>query len=637
MSLKINIAVSIISLCIVSSCGQKKTPKSDIKNQQVNTVTEKDYLQKIFDLDTLPPGKGRMAIILKEDSVFKLDANYSANPFYHYFKARTYEIEKKTDSAIIAYKKMKSKKKWDDIDLLKTYSIIDHTINNGVMVEAVLMNQIVAATQIAERKKSKLVYKYYDLLAKAYYQNQNNKQALYYSELYYQRHPYNWHRVVKQRYYDICFLLASRLQDYKKMASYNTKARLLAKTIPDSMALARTYDNESQIYALQKDYRNSLASSKIYFNYLAKINMLHDVACNNLAKSYLNVNQPDSGVFYFKKGIELAKSNNPAKQKSYLYKGLIDAYAMKGDYEQALGVAITAHAIEIENLKAIDAVKTEELHEKYEAEKKDQNIAVLKSKNQLSESIIRQQKWLIFSVLMVFLGTIALIYTIYRQRSLKEKNKLLRSENQRLNIEQKLLQAQLNPHFVFNAIANLQSLIASGDTSESVRYLSFFSKLLRNVLEQSRRDFIPIEEEIASLHNYMQLQQMRYHHLFDYEIVADELDTESTLIPPMLVQPFIENAIEHGFRNIQYRGMLKIQFKLANEQLLITVDDNGSGITKKGKLQSGKTSLAQVILKQRLQVLFKLDCQQANFAMVDKKINNDKGIKVQITIPAVYD
>lgn len=252
MSLKINIAVSIISICIVSSCRPKKTPKSDIKNQQVNTVTEKDYLQKIFDLDTVPTGKVKIAIILKEDHVFKRDANYNTNPFYHYFKARAYELERKTDSAIIAYKKMKIKKKWDDIDLLKTCSIVDHTINNSVMVEAVLMSQIVAATKIAERKKSKLVYKYYDLLAKAYYQNQNNKQALYYSELYYQHHPHKWHRVVKQRYYDICFLLASRLQDYKKMASYNTKARLLAKTIPDSMALARTYDNESQIYALQK-------------------------------------------------------------------------------------------------------------------------------------------------------------------------------------------------------------------------------------------------------------------------------------------------------------------------------------------------------------------------------------------------
>ena len=141
MSLKINIAVSIISICIVSSCRPKKTPKSDIKNQQVNTVTEKDYLQKIFDLDTVPTGKVKIAIILKEDHVFKRDANYNTNPFYHYFKARAYELERKTDSAIIAYKKMKIKKKWDDIDLLKTCSIVDHTINNSVMVEAVLMSQ----------------------------------------------------------------------------------------------------------------------------------------------------------------------------------------------------------------------------------------------------------------------------------------------------------------------------------------------------------------------------------------------------------------------------------------------------------------------------------------------------------------
>ncbi|MET0571708.1 MAG: cell division protein FtsL, partial [Pedobacter agri] len=434
------------------------------------------------------------------------------------------------------------------------------------------------------------------------------------------------------------FLLASRLMDDKKMAEYNSKARLYAENIGDSLALARTYDSESQIYALKKNYRKSLASSKMYFNYLAKMHMLHDVAFNNLANSYINMQMPDSAIFYFRKGIEMAKSNNPTKIKDYLYKGLIDAYAMKGEYKKALDVSVAAHEIEINNLKAIDVVKIEELHEKYDAEKKDQNIATLKHKNRLSESVIRQQKWMIFSALVVCLGAVALVYSIYRQRNLHQKNQLLESENQRLSIEQKLLQAQLNPHFIFNSIANLQSLIAMGNASESVRYLSFFSRLLRDVLEQSRKDFISLDEEITSLQNYVQLQQMRYPGLFKYEItISDDLDSNTALIPPMLLQPFVENAIEHGFRNLQYEGLLSIDFSLKNGQLLILINDNGVGITNKTVSQSGKTSLAQVILKERLKVLFKVDCQHAFFEVTDRKVNNEKGVEVQLFIPMVYD
>ena len=195
-----------------------------------------------------------------------------------------------------------------------------------------------------------------------------------------------------------------------------------------------------------------------------------------------------------------------------------------------------------------------------------------------------------FLIVIIFIAAVALFYIVYRQQRLRERNTLLKSENQRLNMEQKLLQVQLNPHFIFNAISNLQSLVASGDTTESVRYLQSFSGLLRGILEQNRKDFIEIQEEITSLNNYIQLQQMRYAGVFNYEITVDnELDIDEILIPPMLIQPFVENTIEHGFRNITYKGLLKISFKVDGESLVINIDDNGSGLTKKADDKTEKT------------------------------------------------
>ncbi len=164
---------------------------------------------------------------------------------------------------------------------------------------------------------------------------------------------------------------------------------------------------------------------------------------------------------------------------------------MKGEHARALEAMDSAYSVEIRDIREIEAVKIADIQEKYEAVKKDQNITELSKRNMLNEKVIRQQRWMLGLALLIFAGGLGFFYFLHRQYRLTERNKLLQSENSRLNIEQKLLQAQLNPHFIFNSIANLQSLVATGDTRQSVRYLSVFSGLLRNVLEQSRRDFIP--------------------------------------------------------------------------------------------------------------------------------------------------
>lgn len=628
---------TILCFLIISSCRDKER-HPEVKEQPGNKpAMQKDYLAVFMSFDTLSSAAVKKKIYL-EDSLFNQMDNKDSNPFYYYFKGRKYSYEKKGDSALITYQKMKGLKPHDDVELLKTYAILLRKMVNGSAVESALMSQIYAALETAEQKHSRITYYFYDLLAQAYFQNHNEKKSIEYAAIYFKHHPFNYHPVIKQRYFDISFLLAYRLNDFKKMAFYNSQARKLAQQFDDSLAIARTYDNEAQIYSQQKQSAKALACSKIYFNYLKKSNTLNDVAFNNLATAFSEDHQPDSAIKYFRAGIAFEKRVTPGKQKDMYYNGLVDAYKMKGDFKNALEAADSAYTIELRNYQAIEAVKVAEMSEKYETEKKDQNIAQLNSRNRLNETIIKQQRWTIFLTLLVFVGVVSFSYIFYRQQRLREKNKLLLSENQRLNVEQKMLQAQLNPHFIFNAIANLQSLVASGHIEESVRYLKSFSGLLRGILEQNRKDFIEIEEEMCSLNNYLQLQQMRYADAFEYKITVDEqLNINETLIPPMLIQPFVENAIEHGFRNIAYKGLLSISFRIKDEMLLIEIDDNGSGLSKKPTPNPKKQSLAQIILKERIDLLFTAKGQQAQFKVVDKGGNANTGVFVEIQIPIIND
>jgi len=641
LSLMNTCARTLIILCticflIIPACRNKEIPPK-AERQSVKKTVFRDDLSLILSLDTLSSAAVKK-IVYQQDSLLGKDPDKESNPYYHYFHARKYVYQKKRDSGLIAYQKMKGLKPNDDIELLKTYRVLTHKMAGGSMVEPALMGQIFAALKIAEQTHSRLTYSFYDLLAQAYFQNHNEKKSIEYAAIYFKHNPFNTHPVIKQRYFDISFLLASRLGDFKKMVHFNAQARRLAKQVGDSLAIARTYDNEAQVYSRQLQTAKALACSKIYFNYLKKTNNLNGIAYNNLATAFSQDKQPDSAIKYYKAGIAFEKRDASARQKDVYYNGLLEAYKMKGDLAHALQAADSAYTIELGNYKAIEAVKVAEIHEKYQTEKKDRNIAELNSRNKLNETIIKQQRWTLFLVLMIFLSIVSFFYSFYRQQRLREKNKLLKSENQRLNVEQKMLQAQLNPHFIFNAIANLQSLVASGHIEESVCYLRSFSELLRSTLEQNRKDFIEIDEEIASLNNYLRLQQMRYADVFDYKIVVDDqLNLNQTLIPPMLVQPFVENAIEHGFRNIGYKGLLSISFKIKDGLLAIEIEDNGSGLGPKPNENPKKQSLAQVILKERIDLLFTANGQQAQFKVSDKRINAVTGVFVEIQIPIVND
>lgn len=144
------------------------------------------------------------------------------------------------------------------------------------------------------------------------------------------------------------------------------------------------------------------------------------------------------------------------------------------------------------------------------------------------------------------------------------------------NLELQSIQAQLNPHFVFNALGSLQGLINTQDLDRANTYLSGFSKLLRSTLYQSSKELVPLSVEMETIENYLKLEQLRFG--FVYERVVDprlqNLDPE---VPTLLIQPVIENAIKHGISGMRNQGRLRIDFAVGGSDLVITIQDNGKG------------------------------------------------------------
>jgi hypothetical protein len=179
------------------------------------------------------------------------------------------------------------------------------------------------------------------------------------------------------------------------------------------------------------------------------------------------------------------------------------------------------------------------------------------------------------------------------QRRTKEQLDKVKLEKDLLELEQKALRLQMNPHFIFNALQSINGYIAMNDSAEARKYLAKFGKLMRMTLENSRTSYTSVEQEAELLYNYSALEAMSQGNRFITEIEIDEaIQPESTFIPVMLIQPFVENAIIHGLKHkIEGGGVLRIIFKLAHENnmpfITVKIIDNGVGRKKAAAYEAG--------------------------------------------------
>ncbi len=231
----------------------------------------------------------------------------------------------------------------------------------------------------------------------------------------------------------------------------------------------------------------------------------------------------------------------------------------------------------------------------------------------------------ILSLLLIAITAIG-VYLIVKRR-ITRKQKQLTIEKEMLMLEQKALRLQMNPHFIFNALNSIQALVSSNDSKTARLYLAKFSKLMRQILDNSRKPTIPLENEIAALENYLAIEQFCHNHRFEYQLIIDEaVDAEELELPPILIQPFVENAIIHGVSQIEYLGKISVRFSLVGKYLKCEIQDNGIGRSAAAKQKSQRDqqhkSTALLITQERLDLLNK-SMDQSSIEIID--LNDDSG------------
>ena len=211
------------------------------------------------------------------------------------------------------------------------------------------------------------------------------------------------------------------------------------------------------------------------------------------------------------------------------------------------------------------------------------------------------------------------------------------------SLRQKVLRSQMNPHFIFNSLNAIQSYVLKNDSEQAVKYLNSFARLIRMILDSSRFDYINLEKEINILEYYLQLQQLRFGDKFIWSLEVDKhIDTDAVLIPAMLAQPFIENAIEHGLQHLEGNGVVKISFKRIKDNIVFEVTDNGIGReaskSKKQNRENENDSLSTKIFDERLFTLNKYSGQKITYEIVDLKDDHEhpSGTSVIISLPVIY-
>jgi two-component system sensor histidine kinase LytS len=270
----------------------------------------------------------------------------------------------------------------------------------------------------------------------------------------------------------------------------------------------------------------------------------------------------------------------------------------------------------------------------------DDKFSEIKSFSFIIDTPFYKKSWFILSTIILFLFAGYLFLDIYiKNINLKNKEKIdtLKIENHLLSLEQKALQLQMNPHFIFNVLNGIKALGNSGKTAELNTTISQFSVLLRSILNNSRKEEISLKEEIESLKNYIELEQGMSSKNFEYSFntCLNAVDVDEILIPTMLIQPFIENAIQHGFQ-ITKKGEITISFEVKNSFLHCTIIDNGIGIhqSKKRKENSNNNSVALKVSKERIENIATKNSFSIDEIMEDSVI---KGTKVWFKIPLKTD
>lgn len=296
----------------------------------------------------------------------------------------------------------------------------------------------------------------------------------------------------------------------------------------------------------------------------------------------------------FRKAEAFTNISKDQALKGSVYAKMSNAFKLEEQFDSALfylekskimndSVSYASNAKQMALLEAY--YKNEGLLKEKALLKGDLDLSELKSKNNLI-GLVAIAFGLTLSIILI------VVYT--SKKSLKQKNNILL-------FKEKLFRSQMNPHFIFNVLSAVQYSILQSDKKEAVSSLTKFGRLIRDVLESSREEFIGLDQEVRIIENYLAVQQTRLNGLFEFEINIDCSDElESVFVPPMLLQPIIENCIEHGFKQKKSNGFIQVEITQKGGQVFFLVKDNGKGFESDSK--SKHNSVALSITRDRLKL-----------------------------------
>lgn len=407
--------------------------------------------------------------------------------------------------------------------------------------------------------------------------------------------------------------------NYMDMDKYPEAYKYFRRSL-DLMRTPNTCTNFGAYFVKQKAYDSALYYYRIGEPiYEADSNLL------DLAKTYESIaevmaikGETKQARQRLEKALQLVRWLSNTKEIGVMEDALSEVYAKEGDYKNAYEHHIIATKYMDSVLNTETSSKLAEYATRFEVREMQASNKALQRKNELQQLRLQRKNTLIY-------GGIALVLILAVLAALYFRHNRLRVKQEKTELEQKQLRAQMNPHFIFNCLNSIQHFVVAGDVKNANRYLTGFARLMRQTLEHSKAGTVTLRKEIAYLDNYITLELMRYDNKFDAVIeCADNIDQDRAEIPAMIIQPFIENAIRHGLCYLEdVKGKLVVRFYRSGNYMYCDVDDNGIGRERSQELKAANhvvyESHGMELTRRRLELVSRNSGGDYTIAIKDKK------------------
>lgn len=451
--------------------------------------------------------------------------------------------------------------------------------------------------------------------------------------------------------YDYLDSSGKALVYYQKALTINRRIKNRSLIASDLLNIAVVYSDDLSEYGKALDYFNP--AIRLYRELENKIGLL--VCYDELAG--LCANAPDAvlqkqgippqdrfakAIAYQNTSIRLASETGELFRQSESWKDLGKIYEKQGNYKNAL--AAFKKYVRLRDSLFNDTKKTEITRKEIQFSF-DKKEALLKAENDKKQALAaadihRQQiirKSVITGTLILILTGILVFIFYKRRRDAEEQKRDAELKALISDTEMKALRAQMNPHFIFNSLNSISDYIAGHDMKSADYYLTKFAKLIRLILENSEHREVTLASDLQALELYIQLEALRLNNRFSYRIeVEDAIDINNTLVPPMLLQPFVENSIWHGLSRKTGKGKILIQIKKEGDMLHCIVEDDGVGREKSKTFKSElldleKKSLGMKITTARIDIINKIKRSRATLSLTDL----EEGMRAEVSLPLV--